>query len=141
MRLVKLAHTLKVSLSDFYFLYTNIYEYQWFGTIYVCGDFNSRIGESPDFIEGIDDVPNRNIIDYTSNDYGAVLLEFLINSNFCVLNGRNYIKNDFTCIRPQGCSVVDYCLVSHTDLSMFKDFTITRPSELVNITGIAPVSG
>ena len=65
---------------------------------------------------------------------------FLIKSNFCILNGRNCIKNDFTCIRPQGCSVVDYCLVSHNELSMFKDFNTIRPSELVNNTGILPIS-
>ena len=67
-------------------------------------------------------------------------MEFLINSNFSVLNGRNYLKNDFTCIRPQGCSVVDYCFISQNDLLMFRDFNIKRPSELVNETGVVPVS-
>ena len=65
----------------------------------MCGDFNSRIGDSFDFIEGIDVVPNRDIVDCTINDYGTVLVD-VININFCVLNGRNYIKNEFTCIRP-----------------------------------------
>ena len=31
--------------------------------------------------------------------------------NFCMLNGRNYVKNDFTCFTSQGQCVVDYCLV------------------------------
>ena len=129
--------TRQIDVNAFYdTILTSVYEYQSLGTIFVCGDFNSRIGDSSDFIEGIDVVPNRDIVDCTNNDYGAVLVDFLINSNFCVLNGRNYIKNDFTCIRPQGCSVVDYCYISHTDLSMFKDFNTIRPSELVINTGI-----
>ena len=131
----------QIDVNSFYDnILTSIYEYQSIGTIYVCGDFNSRIGDSQDFIEGIDVVPNRDVVETTFNDYGAVLLEFLINSNFCVLNGRNYLKNDFTCIRPQGCSVVDYCLISQNNLSMFRDFGTIRPSEFVNETGVVPVS-
>ena len=87
-----------------------------------------------DNIEGIDIVPNRNIVDFTCNDYGSVMIDFLINSIFCVLNGRNCTINDFTCIRPQGTSVVDYCLISHNNVDMFTECTIHRPSDLINRT-------
>ena len=45
------------------------------------------------------------------------------------------------CIRPQDCSVVDYsnCLVSQTELSMFKDVNTIRPSEHGNNTGVVAV--
>lgn len=133
--------TRQLDVNTFYDnILASIYEYQDIGTVFICGDFNSRIGDTSDFIEGIDNVPNRDIVDFTCNEYGSVLINFLVNSNYCVLNGRNCTKNDFTCVRPQGSSVVDYCLVSHKDLSIFKECHIYRSSELVNRTGVAPVS-
>lgn len=53
------------------------------------------------------------------------------------MNGKNFVQNDFTCIRPQGCSVVDYCLVSHDDLVMYTEFFgVLRASELINLAAI-----
>ena len=59
-------------------------------------------------------------VDFKTNYYGNVLLEFLINSNLCLLNGRNFTHNDFTSISAKGSSVVDYCIVSQDDLSLFQ---------------------
>ncbi|CAC5390044.1 unnamed protein product [Mytilus coruscus] len=55
---------------------------------YLCGDFNSRIGEMEDFIPGVDNLPVREVIDFKSNSYGEIFCEFLSNINCCVLNGR-----------------------------------------------------
>lgn len=55
-----------------------------------------RIGEMSDFIEGVDDIPQRDVIDFTKNQYGDVFCKFLTDCNCYVLNGRNGIKNDFT---------------------------------------------
>ena len=63
---------------------------------YLCGDFNSRIGDMDDFITGVDVLTERDVIDYTVNSYGEIFCEFLLNANCCVLNGRNYYHNDFT---------------------------------------------
>lgn len=52
-------------------------------------------------------MPVRDIVDNTCNDYGNILSDVLITVNFIMLNGRNFVKNDFTCFRPRGCSVVD----------------------------------
>jgi hypothetical protein len=41
---------------------------------------------------GVDTLPNREIIDFISNTYGDDLIDFLIDCNMCVLNGRNCIK-------------------------------------------------
>jgi hypothetical protein len=133
--------TRQVDVNGFYdALLSNIYEFQDCGTIFVCGDFNSRTGNLSDFIEGVDEVPERTIVDATNNEYGSVMIDFLINTNYCMLNGRNCINNDFTCVRTQGMSVVDYCLVNHNDLDLFKGFQVIRSSELVNTVGITPVS-
>ena len=80
------------------------------------------------------------MVDFTCNDYCDILIQFLIDANFCILNGRNFLKNDFTCIRPQGCSVVDYCLVSHDCLNMFTDFSVIRVSDLINLAGVQCLS-
>lgn len=53
-----------------------------------------------------------------------------------MLNGKNCLKNDFTCIRPQGCYVVDYCLVSHDSLHLYINFTVVRARELVQKAGL-----
>ena len=76
-------------------LLTGLYEYQNLGKLFICGDFNSRCGDDDDFITGIDSVCKRDVLDYTSNRYGQLFIEFLINCNMCMLNGRNCIKNDF----------------------------------------------
>ena len=38
----------------------------------------------------------------------------------CILNGRDFIKNDFTSVSVKGSAVVDYCLVNHENLSSFR---------------------
>ena len=85
----------------------------------LCGDFNARISNFDDFIAGVDFIPDRHIVDFNYNKHGNDLVEFLINSNCCVLNGRNYTSNDFTFIWPQWASVVDYCIVPYEKLNLF----------------------
>ena len=63
------------------------------------------------------------------------MTDFLINANMCILNGRNFISNDFTSISSKGCSVVDYCLVSYDQLISFEKFTVIRAAELINRSG------
>ena len=55
--------------------------------ISICGDFNSRCGDASDYIEGVDEVRDRDVIDFTSNHYGDLLLDVLIDCNFWMLNG------------------------------------------------------
>ena len=69
-------------------LLTNICEYQNDGKCVICGDFNSRCGDMVDFI-GVDNVHERNVVDYNVNKYGHLLIDFLLNSNMCMLNGRD----------------------------------------------------
>ena len=70
------------------------------------------------------------VIDFTSNMYGNLLLDFLINSNMCMLNGWKCINNDFTSVSTKGLAVVDYCFVSHDDLHKFDKFNVIRASVL-----------
>ena len=100
-------------------LLVNMYAYQNLGSIFICGDFNGRCGDLEDFIPGADSIEHRDVVDQKTNYYGEILIEFLINTNMCILNGRNCIKNDFTSVSVKGLSVVDYCLVRHDALSTF----------------------
>ena len=88
-----------------------------------------------DFIEGVDNVHERNIVDYNINKYDYLFIEFLLNSNMYMLNGRNCINNDFTCITSNGRSVVDYFFEAHEDLSLFSDFNIYKVSDAINEVG------
>ena len=66
--------------------------------MYVCGDLNSCCGNQDDFITGVNVIKQRNIVEYKTNAYGDHLIQSLIDRNMCILNGRNYICNDYTSV-------------------------------------------
>ena len=47
--------------------------------VYLCGDFNARVGNGKDIIEGLDDLdlPDRKVLNATKNSHGDALLEFM----------------------------------------------------------------
>ena len=87
-----------------------------------------------DFIRGVDNIPDRDILDFNMNKYGEMLTDFLINTNMCFLNGRGEL-NDFTSVSSNGRTVVDYCFVSHSNLNTFSNFSVTRSCEVINQSG------
>ena len=118
--------------EEFYRILTEqVYQYQNIGNIHICGDFNSRCGEGSDYIEGVDDVIERDIIDSISNHYGDLLLNFLIDCNFCMLNGRVKGKNEFTHVSHRGRSVVDYVLIPHEQIINIKSMNVCLMTETV----------
>ena len=103
-------------------LMSQINEYQHDSLITVLGDFNARIADNDDFIAGVDKLPSRDIIDYQTNQY----------CNMCLLNGRNFKSNGYTCISARGSSVVDYCLVPYENLQRYYDFEVIRARDILN---------
>ena len=99
---------------------------------YICGDFNASCSDFQDLIEGVDSVQSRHVIDFTYNRYGELLCDFLIDTNCCILNDRNMSSNNYTCIKSQGASVVDYCLVPHEDLNKFTQVKVHKMTDLIN---------
>ena len=87
-------------------LLSEIYTLSEYDSIIVCGDLNSRIGQLKDSISGIDEIPQRQSIDKTTNQHEHTFIEFLNDSKFCVLNGRLCVEND-----------ADDCMCSFTCLS------------------------
>ncbi|VDI82923.1 Hypothetical predicted protein [Mytilus galloprovincialis] len=78
-------------------LLEQVYTYQNMGRTVICGDFNSRVGRNLDFIEGVDNIKPRSVVDYTENHQGDAFINFLSDANFAMLNGR-FGDSDFTYI-------------------------------------------
>ena len=105
--------------------------------VYICGDFNSRCGDLDDFIRGIDEVCDLEVIDFCLNTFEKIFIDFLINTNMCILNGRGSGNNDFTSVSTTciGNAVVDYCFVEYSKKCHFSNFSVIRATDLKNQTG------
>ena len=114
-------------------LLSEIYTLSEYDSIIVCGDLNSRIGQLKDSISGIDEIPQRQSIDKSTNQHGHTFIEFLNDSKFCVLNGRLCVENDdFTSVSTRGKAVVDYICVPHDCYKNCSNFQVTTPETLVH---------
>ena len=114
----------------------NIYEFQSESFITIFGDFNARVGDLDDFIVGVDTIPKRDVVDFSKNQYCDVFIDFLISTNMCILNGRNFQTNNFTSVSCKGSAVVDYVLVPYEQLNRYSNFDVILATELLrqNIT-------
>ena len=93
----------------------------------------SRIGLLNDSISGRDEIPKRKTIDKTYNQHGHTFVEFLNDSKFCVLNGRECAENDdFTSVSTRGKAVVDYICVPHECYKNCSNLRVTSPESLVH---------
>ena len=79
--------------------------------VYLCGDFNARVGNGKDIIEGLDDLdlPDHKVLDATKNSHGDALLEFMKDMRLFILNGRlDPNQDNFTFHSTRGQSVMDF---------------------------------
>ena len=76
----------------------------------IMGDFNARVGDLKDSLD-IDSLHDRQTIDHTVNGQGKDLINFLIESKCCMVNGRLGDGNDYTLENNRGRSVVDYLII------------------------------
>ena len=90
------------------------------------------MGDATEYIEGVDEVTTRDVIDYTSNVNGDLLIEFLVDCGMCLVNGR-VGNDDFTHVSHRGKFVVDYVCVPYEQLSSVSDFSVIRMTELVGV--------
>ena len=112
------------------------------GDIIMCGDFNARIGKDCDFIKNernggetflplpddyiAQDLRHRNSKDTITNSYKRPFLDLLINNKLHILNGRTLgdTLGDFTCIKHNGASVVDYFVISENSNKYISHLTV-----------------
>ena len=92
--------------------------------ILLCGDFNSRNGQAPDYEAGVIDT-NVNVPNQRSNEdkvitkYGQLLLTFCKNTGFKIANGRMFNDNGigrFTYYSPNGSSTIDYLILNEDNI-------------------------
>lgn len=128
------SESTRVNDPDIFYstLLEQVYAYQNEGRLFICGDFNSRVGDAAEYIEGVDDVRPRDVIDHSTNTNGDLLIEFLVDCGMCMVNGR-VGHNDFTHVSHRGRSVVDYVCVPYEQLSSVSEFQVHLMSDLVNL--------
>ena len=99
----------------------------------ICGDFNARTGSlntnfSTDFTDMFSNVleESRLAVDSTVNDFGEHLLEMCMGLELTILNGcvDKYNSCGYTFVSSQGCSTVDYCIVSKDLIHVFESLSI-----------------
>ena len=99
------------------------------------GDYNSLVGDRQEFIEGVDELCEREIIDTNENAYSDIFVDFLVNSNCVMLNGRNNIENYYTYLSTTRSSVVHYEVVRHSLLPYCQNIVIIRTKSLFTAAG------
>ena len=130
--------------NDFALLESEVSIFANQGKVLLIGDFNSRTGQSPDYIlndstdlnnfsdnyilprnYSVDQILKRNNQDQICNTQGKNLLYLCIAAKLRILNVR-YVGDSlgyFTCLTANGCSSVDYSIVSESLLSSVLFFT------------------
>ncbi len=104
--------------------------------IYFVGDINAKIGDLNDYVD-IDNVPQRSVLDTTTNNHGKALQEFLLDAKCCLVNGRITRENDnFTFISTRGRSIVDYFFTPHECLRQIECFYVDTCSDIISQLGI-----
>ena len=124
-------------------------KYSNLGHVMVQGDFNGYTNTKPDYItfddnSNIDQEDDQYVADSISprnnldrkliNNSGRLLLNLCQESGLRILNGRTIgdLSGKFTCITYNGCSVVDYMLVSNDLLNIIGDFIVHDFTSLSN---------
>ena len=80
--------------SFFAHILSQVYLNQNADAMYMCGDFNARVGDLSDVIDGVDDVPKRLNVDQVKRGHGEALIDFVKDGKLAILNGRFHATND-----------------------------------------------
>lgn len=119
--------------QEFYeHLLSQLYLYNTGNPIFICCDFNGRIGDSQDFNDSLDNLPKRQYVDEQKNMFGEHLLDFLSDANCFMLNGRgDPSKDNFTYVSTKGKFVVDYMIIPYSDSDKYNNFEVKLISDLL----------
>ena len=101
-------------------------------SVFVMGDLNARIGTLNDCLQS-DNLPERSPIDLEKNNHGENLIEFLLESRMCILNGRyDPHYDDYTFLSTRGKSVVDYIITCHENINNCKQFSVIQMTDILD---------
>ena len=115
----------------------------------VCGDFNARTSDFPDYAQD-DNADHIHVLpdDYStdtplklvsedrgSNRYGSELLDFYKQTRLRILNGRTGVDGNvgkWTYVGSSGRSLVDYVIASQQIFSLVDTFMVSEPNILTD---------
>ena len=101
--------------------------------IFVSRELIARIGSLSDTCRNFDFIADKEDLDKTSNQHGHDLCEFLIDSKFCVLNGRfDSLQDNFTSISQKGRATVNYICVPHDVFQFCNYFNILTVQTIID---------
>ena len=110
-----------------------LYLYTHYDAYYMAADLNAPIGGHCDYIQGLEDIRPRTVIDNIKRGHGDTFLEFLKDSKSCVLNGRFDANMDnYTSVSSRGKAIVDYIITSHEALNTVEYFKVLLARDLIN---------
>ncbi len=78
-------------------------------------------------------------MDEGANQYGDLLIDFLVNTSMCMMNGRLPGTNDYTYIRCTGKYVVHYALIPYEQLQYYEDLNVLTMTDLINMHNLHPL--
>ena len=121
----------------------------------MLGDFNSRVGKLNDFIitdefltnvkqcnSGVENndietffdnvnIPlDRTVKDFSNNNFGYKMIDFCINNNVYIVNGRVGGDRDVGALTCKNTSTVDYVLASMEMFKLLRKFDILEFCEM-----------
>ena len=113
----------------------SMYENAECDNIILCGDFNARVGKLNEcLIEESDNILIRKVIDNTTNTQGQKFINFLSDTQCCIVNGRVTPEyNNFTsCTGYRGRAVVDYHVLRCNEIKHVKEMKVISCIDLIN---------
>ena len=136
---------------DFFNCIESIFlEYCNKGSVFVCGDFNSRTGLINDILpsdnldryidvmwhDEVPNIPTRCSLDTIANRFGKLLIQLCYNTGLTICNGRlgNDRDGKFTFCSPNGRSLIDYMLASPNDYDKISNFGILNINEFSDLS-------
>ena len=129
----------------------HILSYSNYGDVLIIGDLNSRTGAENDLLEpnvhidsmhcldGGDKVNVRISNDSVLSQYGKTVIDLCKHNNLLILNGRTLgdLDGKYTSFHYNGCSVIDYCIVSHNILPSVMYFKVSEPTHISDHANIS----
>ena len=73
------------------------------------------------------------------NKHGEALIDFLLSTKMCVLNGRVKGDNGFTCISTKGKSVVDYFITYIECVQYCKEMNVVYVKDILQEIKLIPI--
>ena len=107
----------------------------------LTGNYNARVGNRKDYIETVANLPQRTVIDEMVNDHGTSLINFLLQSNTCIVNGWcNPLENSFTSVSHRGRAAVDYFIVPTENFNSVTDFRVRQVNDALQEFGLIQIA-